>query len=73
MKLGSSVPDFSLVGPFNCKRVLLDDVMGEKGIFMIFVYNHCPFVKHIPRELHKLGLDIPELGVRVVVISFNNY
>ena len=72
LPLGTTAPDFSLLEPLTGRKVSLDEVMGEKGICIMFMCNHCPFVKHVAGELKKVGKDLPELGIGVVGISAND-
>lgn len=47
----------------------LDDVRGEIGTLVVFLANHCPFVIHIQKELHRLGTDLKQMGIGMVGIS----
>ena len=64
-------PNFSLPGT-DGKHHTLADVSGKNGLLVIFMCNHCPFVKAI---LHKIIRDAKELqaqGIGVVAISAND-
>lgn len=72
LKLGTVAPDFLLLEPKTGRKVSFDEVMGEKGLCVMFMCNHCPFVKHVSGELKKLGEDLPKIGMGVVGISSND-
>ena len=69
--LGIDVPDFSL--PDTEGRVVsLGDFADAPGLLVIFLCNHCPFVKHIRTELARSVRDYQERGLAVVGISSND-
>src|SRR5208282_3735393 len=53
-------------------NVKLSFFEGEKGLLVMFICCHCPFVKHVEVELAKLGHDYGKKGVGVVAISSND-
>lgn len=68
---GWKAPDFSLQGT-DGKTYSLDDVRGENGLLVMFICNHCPYVKAI---LDRLVRDVKELqdkGVGVIAIMSND-
>lgn len=68
---GRPAPDFRL--PATDGRVLgLTDVMGPKGALIVFMCNHCPFVKAILDKLIRDARDLQALGVGVAAISSND-
>jgi peroxiredoxin len=71
LPLGTIAPDFSLPDPTG-RLVSLDDFAGSKAYLVMFICNHCPFVKHIRQELARLGRDLQARGVAVVAISSND-
>ena len=72
LPLGTVAPDFTLPEPKTGKMVSLKDVKGEKGLCIVFMCNHCPFVKHVSAELKRLGTDFPAMGIGFVGISSND-
>ena len=71
LPLGTTAPTFSL--PNVDGRILgLDDVAGERGTVVMFICNHCPFVKHVADQLAQLGRDYAPLGIGFVAISSND-
>jgi len=71
LPLGTEAPDFSLPD-VNGKTVTLSDVAGAKAYLVMFICNHCPFVKHVADELAKLGKEYQDKGVAVFAISSND-
>ena len=71
LPLGTTAPDFCL--PNVDGRVLsLQDVVGERGTGVMFICNHCPFVKHVADQLAQLGRDYAPRGIGFVAISSND-
>lgn len=70
---GSTAPNFKLPDTTQQGRTTtLDDVAGKRGTLVMFICNHCPFVKHIQDQLAQLGRDAHELGLGVVAINSND-
>lgn len=69
--LGMKAPDFSLPG-VDGKTYSLADFAHAKALLVMFICNHCPFVKHVRSELAKLGKDYQPRGVAVVAINAND-
>jgi peroxiredoxin len=72
LALGTIAPDFSLTDVVSGKTVKRDDFRGKKGLLVMFICAHCPFVKHINEELAKLGKDYAAEPVGIVAISAND-
>src|SRR5690606_30017689 len=70
--LGTKASDFKLKDVQTGSFKTFNDVSGSKGTLVMFICNHCPFVKHIEDELVKLGLDYMNKGIGVVAISSND-
>ncbi len=71
LPLGTAAPDFSLPDT-DGKTVSLQDFSGSRALLVIFMCNHCPFVKHIADELKRLSDEYLEKGVAIVGISSND-
>ena len=67
--LGTTAPDFKLPDT-NSNAVTLSDFRG-KPLLVMFICNHCPFVKHIRAALAKLGKDY-QSRAGIVAISSND-
>jgi peroxiredoxin len=71
LPLGTTAPGFSLPN-IDGKTVSLADFRGKKGLLVIFLCNHCPFVKHLREGLAKFGRDYQPKGLGIVGISSND-
>lgn len=71
LQLGTSAPDFSLVN-VDGRTVSLSDFRGASALLVMFVCNHCPFVKHVANELQRLASDYQSRGVAIVAINSND-
>ena len=71
LPLGTPAPDFSLRN-VDGQMVSLSDFQGRPALLVIFMCNHCPFVKHIAEQLAQLGREYQATGVGVVAISSND-
>lgn len=72
LPLGTPAPDFSLVQPLTGELTALNHVRGPTGTLVMFICNHCPYVKHVNPELVRLSHDYAGRGVGFVAISSND-
>ncbi len=70
--LGFSAPDFNLLDTVSGTQKSLNDLKGEKATVVMFLCNHCPFVKHVWEQLISLGNDYLDKGIGFVAISSND-
>jgi peroxiredoxin len=68
---GWKARDFDLPGT-DGKRHRLADATGPNGLLVMFICNHCPYVKAIRSRIVRDSLDLQALGVGVVAISAND-
>jgi peroxiredoxin len=71
LSLGTSAPDFSLPDAQG-KTVSLGDFADAPALLVIFMCNHCPFVKHVADHLAGLAKEYQGRGVAVVGINSND-
>lgn len=71
LPLGTQAPDFSLTN-VDGTTVSLSDFAGRQGLLVIFMCNHCPFVKHLRSALAEFGREYQEKGLGIVGISSND-
>ena len=71
LELGTQAPAFSLPDADGAMHSL-DDAAGSKAYLVMFICNHCPFVKHVADELARLARDYEEKGVAVFAINSND-
>jgi peroxiredoxin len=68
---GAPAPAFSLPG-IDGKTWTLQDCLGPRGLLVMFICNHCPYVKAINHKLVRDTRDLLELGVHSVAIMPND-
>ena len=68
---GTKAIDFTLPG-IDGKPWSLADCMGEKGLLIMFICNHCPYVKAIHDRIVRDTLALKELGIGSVAIMSND-
>ena len=71
LELGTEVPDFELPDVVSGKTVSLGDFDDKKGILIIFMCNHCPYVKHIKKHLSKFAKDYQN-DIGTIAINAND-
>jgi peroxiredoxin len=54
------------------KRYTLEDVRGPKGTLVMFICNHCPYVKAVLDRIIRDVKDLKEQGIGVIAISAND-
>jgi peroxiredoxin len=70
-EFGRPAIDFALPG-VDGKVWTLDDCKGEKGLLVMFICNHCPYVKAILDRLVRDTRELRDLGVHSVAIMSND-
>lgn len=71
LPLGTTAPAFSLPDTSG-NPVTLDHFRRDKALVVMFLCNHCPFVKHIRNEVSRLARDYDARGIGFVAISSND-
>jgi peroxiredoxin len=71
LPLGTKAPDFRLPDTSG-KTVSLSDFKGAPALVVVFMCNHCPYVKHIRSGLAQLGRDYAPRGAAMAGISSND-
>jgi peroxiredoxin len=71
LPLGTPAPDFHLPN-VDGRMVDFAAAAGPRGTVVMFICNHCPFVKHVADQLAALGRDCMPRGIGVVAISAND-
>ncbi len=72
LELGTKAPDFSLPDVTTGKTISLSTFAGQKALLVMFICQHCPYVKHVQGELVLVGKDYVPKGVGMVAISSND-
>lgn len=69
LELGTRAPAFTLPDPDGAMHTLRDDAPAT---LVMFICNHCPFVKHIRTELARIGAEYGSRGVAIYAINSND-
>jgi peroxiredoxin len=72
LPLGSIAPDFKLPDVITGELVSLSQFADKKALLVIYMCEHCPFVKHVQDELAKIGHDYVSQGLGIVAMSAND-
>lgn len=70
--LGLQAADFQLSDVVSGQQISLNTTVGTKGLLVIFLSRHCPYVQHVKGELARIGRDYISKGIGVVAISAND-
>ena len=72
LPLGTPLPAFALTDVVSGRTVTERDAAGPHGTLVMFICNHCPFVKHVLPELDRLTAEYGARGIGVVAINSND-
>ena len=70
--LGTKAPDFKLLDTVTGKLYDLKETKDSKATVIMFICNHCPYVKHVIHELVKLARDYQSKGIAFIAINAND-
>jgi len=70
--LGTLAPDFALPDVVSGQTVRLAEAKSDKATVVMFICNHCPYVKHVNSQLVALANDYQPKGVAFIAISSND-
>ena len=68
---GEKAKDFNLLSTEN-KKVSLNEIRGEKGTLIMFICNHCPYVKAVIKEIVQDMKFLGNLGIKSAAIMSND-
>ncbi|PSB11514.1 thioredoxin family protein [Pleurocapsa sp. CCALA 161] len=72
LALGTAAPEFQLPDVVSGETISLATFSGSKALLLMFLCQHCPFVKHVQAELAKIGHDYRDRSLGIVAISAND-
>ena len=72
MPLGTKAPDFNLLDPSTGQMITLDALKSDVATVIMFICNHCPYVKHIKSELIQIASDYQSKDVVFIAINSND-
>jgi peroxiredoxin len=70
--LGFKAPDFRLLDTVSDTQLSLNELKGEIATVIMFICNHCPYVKHVNQQLVSLANDYMAKGIAFIAISSND-
>lgn len=71
LDIGRSAPDFDLEAT-DGRRYRLADIRGDKGTLVMFICNHCPYVKAVLDDIIRDVGDLKERGINAIAIMPND-
>ncbi|MEM9088409.1 MAG: thioredoxin family protein [Cyanobacteria bacterium P01_F01_bin.53] len=72
LALGTPAPPFNLQDVVSGDTLTLDTFQGKKGLLVMFICQHCPFVIHVEQALGSIGQDYTAQGIGILAISANS-
>ena len=69
---GKKALPFQLKSTEN-KIISLDDIKGENGTLIMFICNHCPYVKAVTKEIVEDCNELKKIGINSVAICSNDF
>ena len=72
LALGTKAPDFQLPEVVSGETISLDNFKNKKGLLVMFICRHCPYVQHVKYELARFGKDFAGIDLGIVAISAND-
>ena len=72
VSLGTTAPNFKLPDVISQKMVSLEQIKGLNGTLIMFICNHCPYVKHVNSTIVNLAKKYKQDGINFIAISSND-
>ena len=72
LPLGTPVPNFTLTDVVTGRPRTRDSIAGPKGLLLMFICRHCPYVVHVQEELVRIGNDYAHSGIGIAAICSND-
>jgi peroxiredoxin len=72
LALGTIAPEFVLPDTISGNVLSLESIQSDVATVIMFVCNHCPYVKHVNKEIVRLANDYQDRGVSFIAISSND-
>lgn len=72
LPLGTIAPDFTLPDTVSGQEMSLQSLKSDVATLIMFICNHCPYVKHIQAQLVSLAKEYQTKGVSVIAINAND-
>lgn len=72
LPLGTIAPQFSLPDARSGNIISLEQIKSDKGTVVMFICNHCPYVKHIQTKMVEVAKKYQAQGISFVAINSND-
>lgn len=72
LPLGTPAPDFALPDTVSGRTLGLEQLKSDRATVVMFICNHCPYVKHVQQGLVALARDYQPRGAAFIAISSND-
>lgn len=72
VNLGSTAKEFYLLDTISGKPYALSELKGKKGTVIMFICNHCPYVRHVNNEIVNIANEFQPHGISFTAISSND-
>lgn len=72
LPLGTQAPDFNLLDVVSNQMLMLENFSDKKGLLVMFICRHCPFVKNLQTGLATLAQDYANADLAIAAISAND-
>ena len=72
LALGTPAPEINLPDVVSGQSISLSAFAGQQALLVMFICAHCPFVKHIEKELAQLGQDYQSQSLGIIAVSANS-
>lgn len=69
---GKKAPEFKLMDTITDHLITLEEIRGDRGTMIMFICNHCPFVKHVNEEIVHIANEYRQLGFGFAGIMSND-
>lgn len=72
LPLNTIAPDFELFDVTSNEDRSLNTLKSKQGTVIMFICNHCPFVKHVRQKLAELAMEYKKRGIAFIAINSND-
>lgn len=72
LELGTLAPHFELTDEVSGKIITPSSAARARGLLVMFICKHCPYVEHVQDELAHIGKDYEGKDIGIVAISSND-
>ena len=69
---GEKAKDFNLKS-IDENKYSFKDIVGDNGTLIMFICNHCPYVKAISKEISKTAVELKKYKINVAAIMSNDF